>query len=79
MRGLVSFTLLAHTAEYVASNKISALGWIVVAASVISAGGLLVGLMTPLFAIVITIGGAALALSGLFQTSIETIVLAIAV
>lgn len=49
------------------------------ALSVISAGCLLAGLMTPLFAVVITIASAALALSGLFQTSIETIVLAVAV
>lgn len=61
------------------ANKVSALGWLVVAASLISAGCLLMGLMTPLFSIVITIGGAALALSGLFQTSIETLVLAVAV
>jgi hypothetical protein len=79
LRGLVSFTLLAHTAEYVLANKVSALGWIVVGAGLISAACLLMGLMTPLFAVVITIGGAALALSGLFQTSIETIVLAVAV
>ena len=61
------------------ANKVGAPGWIVVVLSLITAGCLLMGLMTPLFAIMITIGGAALALSGLFQPSIETLVLAVAV
>lgn len=79
MRGLVSFTLLAHTAAELAATKVTVLGWILVVLTLISAGCLLVGFMTPVVAISITVGAAALALSGVLQTSIETIVLAIAV
>ena len=78
LRGFVSFTLLAHTAAYVETGRITALGWIIVSLSLIGAGCLLVGFMTPLVAIVVTLGAVALALSGLFH-SIDVVVLATAI
>jgi uncharacterized membrane protein YphA (DoxX/SURF4 family) len=71
--------LLAQTAAYTSTTKLTALGWILVTLSVISAACLLVGLMTPVMAIVVTFGAAALAVSGLFHFSVGLIVLAIAV
>ena len=71
--------MLAHTAGYVSTAKVSAPGWIVASLSVVGAACLLVGFMTPVIAIAVTIGTAALTLSGLFQSPLEIIVLTIAV
>jgi uncharacterized membrane protein YphA (DoxX/SURF4 family) len=71
--------LLAQIAAYMATTKVTAIGWILVSFSLISAACLLVGLMTPLIAIVVALGAGALALSGLFSSSIEIIVLTVAV
>ena len=71
--------MLAHTAAYVSTTNVNALGWIVVSLSLVGAACLLVGFMTPVIAIAVTIGTAALTLSGLFQSSLEIIVLTIAV
>lgn len=79
LRGFVSFTLLAHTATYLMTTPVNALGWIVVSLTVITAVCLLVGFMTPVVTIVVILGAGAVALSGLFQSTIEIIVLTIAV
>jgi uncharacterized membrane protein YphA (DoxX/SURF4 family) len=71
--------LLAQTAAYISTTKLSAAGWVLVTLSVISAACLLVGVMTPVMAIVVTLGAGALALSGLREFSVQLIVLAIAV
>lgn len=71
--------MLAQTAAYISMTRVSAPGWIVVSLSLICAACLLVGFMTPLIAIVVTIGAAALVISGLFQSPLEIIVLTIAV
>lgn len=47
--------------------------------SVITATGLLVGLMTPVMAIVVTVGASGLAVSGRLESVLELIVLAVAV
>jgi hypothetical protein len=70
--------LLAQTATYLATTRATVAGWFVAGLSLISAGCLLVGFMTPVIAIVVTLGAAALALLGLIQ-SIEIVVLAIAI
>lgn len=79
LRGFVGFSMLAHTAGCISTTKVSALGWIVVSLGMVSAACLLVGFMTPAVAIAVTIGTAALTLSGLFQSPLEIIVLSIAV
>jgi uncharacterized membrane protein YphA (DoxX/SURF4 family) len=71
--------LLAQTAAYTSTTKLTALGWILVTLSVISAACLLVGLMTPVMAIVVILGAGALALSRLFEFPVGLIVLALAV
>lgn len=71
--------MVAHTAAYISTTKVSALGWIIVSLSLAGAACLLVGFMTPVIAIAITAGTAALALSGLHQSPLEIVVLTIAV
>lgn len=71
--------MLAQTAAYISTTKVSAPGWIVVSLSVICAACLLVGFMTPVITIVVTVGTVALMLSGLFQSPLEIIVLTVAV
>lgn len=57
----------------------TAIGWIAVGLSLISAVCLLVGLLTPVMALVATLGAVAFNVSGLQNSSIELVVLAIAV
>ena len=71
--------MLAQTAAYISTTKVSATGWVAVSLSLICAACLLVGFMTPVIAVVVTAGTVALVLSGLFQSSLEVIVLTIAV
>jgi uncharacterized membrane protein YphA (DoxX/SURF4 family) len=71
--------LLAHAAAHISTTKITALGWILVTLTVITATFLLVGLMTPVMAIVVTVGAGGLALSGQLESALELIVLAVAV
>lgn len=71
--------MLAHTTAYVSTTKVSAPGWIAVSLCLISAACLLVGFMTPVIAIAVTVGTGVLALSGLYQSPLEIIVLSVAV
>ena len=71
--------MLANTAACISTTKPSAFGWILIILSLVSAACLLVGLMTPVMAIVVTLGAGVLAVSGKLDASLELIVLAIAV
>ena len=71
--------MLAQTAAYISTTRVTAPGWIVVSVNLICAACLLVGFMTPVIAVVVTAGTVALVFSGLFQSSLEVIVLTIAV
>ncbi len=71
--------MLAHTAAYASAYKLGALGWILISLGVISAACLLVGVMTPVMATVVTLGAGILAVSGGLDSAIEVIVLAVAV
>ena len=71
--------MLAHTATYGSTHKLGALGWILISVSVISAACLLVGVMTPVMATVVTLGAGVLAVSGGLDSALELIVLAVAV
>ncbi|HEX5887889.1 MAG TPA: hypothetical protein VFY61_04265 [Pyrinomonadaceae bacterium] len=71
--------MVAHTAAYISTTKVSALGWIIVSLSLAGAACLLVGFMTPVIAIAVSAGTVVLALSGFHQSSLEIIVLTIAV
>ena len=79
LRAFVGITLLAHVVAYVTTSTVNAPGWIVVSLSLVSAACLLVGFLTPLVAIVIIIGAGAVAVFGQFQSSLEIIVLTVAV
>ena len=79
LRAFVAFTLLAQVVAYVTSSTVNAAGWIVVSLSLVSAACLLVGFMTPLVSIVVIIGAGAVAVFGQFQSSLEIIVLTVAV
>jgi uncharacterized membrane protein YphA (DoxX/SURF4 family) len=78
LRGFVSFTLLAHTVAYIATSKVDALSCVVFGVSLISAVGLLVGFMTPVIAIAVTVGATVLAFSGPYS-SLVLIVVSVAV
>ena len=79
MRGFVGFTLIANAAIF-ASGATTAqmMSWIIVALSLVSGACLLVGFITPVVAVAVTLGAAGLTLSGVFP-SLETAVLGVAI
>lgn len=82
LRALVALTLIAQTLTYLGSANLSVLGWSLAVLALVIACCLLVGLMTPIMAIVIALSAIALAASHLFdstQTLLNLIVLTTAI
>jgi hypothetical protein len=65
LRGLVSATLIAQTTTHIATAEVSLINVFVAVFAFLVAGCLLVGLMTPIVAIVVGVGAICFSLLGL--------------
>jgi hypothetical protein len=82
LRALVALTLIAQTLSYLGSANLGVPGWSLAGLAVVIASCLLVGLMTPIMAMIIGLSAIALAGSNLFestQTMVNLIVLTTAI
>jgi uncharacterized membrane protein YphA (DoxX/SURF4 family) len=82
LRALVALTLVAQTLTYLGSANLSVPGWSLAGLAFVIAICLLVGLMTPIMALIIGLSAIALAGSNLFestQTMVNLIVLTTAI
>jgi len=77
LRAFVSFRLIQQTTAYVASA--TAVTWIVIAISVVTAACLLTGFLTPVGAVVVTLGATLVSIANLSPDFIEIIVLSVAI
>ena len=82
LRALVAFTLIAQTLTYLGSANLGLLDWSLAGLAFVIAACILIGLMTPIVAIIVGLSAIALASANAFhltQTVLNLIVLSTAI